>query len=414
MGRMFNALGLLPGEDLNEAKASDLITGYAGQAGKCTRDVLRKSLGGVLFIDEAYQMDPTRGGPYMTEAVDELVGALTEEEFKGKLLVILAGYSDDMEKMLKVNPGLKSRFSERVYFEDFDTESVAELLVAELKKADVPLDHQDSGSGALLQLSQRLIDESGSSFGNGRDCVTWSHHVYKIVAKRFSQQPKRSNGVTISLNSTLDDIERALEQTLKPGRARKGRQSYAVVGMSESLQATARAQQGKDPPHPMFGQSSKKKEETMVFEEEEYVVVAEEEYVEKNELEVPINIFDGMESDVLTTIQDAIDELGLGSEEGAAHLRRISPDSKEFADLISRLQKDTGISYDNAKAKVTEWQSLQENLEALIQNEKLKTKTLGAQPIWRCGVCGRADKPWIACYVAPFIVRYEKVPLGEE
>ena len=50
----------------------------------------------------------------------------------------------------------------------------------------------------------------------------------------------------------------------------------------------------------------------------------------------------------------------------------------------------------------------------MIQNEKLKTKTLGAQPIWRCGVCGRADKPWIACYVAPFIVRYEKVPLGEE
>ena len=51
MGRMFNALGLLPGEDLVEAKASDLITGYVGQAGKCTRDIMRKSLGGVLFID---------------------------------------------------------------------------------------------------------------------------------------------------------------------------------------------------------------------------------------------------------------------------------------------------------------------------------------------------------------------------
>jgi hypothetical protein len=411
MGLMFNALRLLPGEDLIEAKASDLITGYAGQAGKCTRDILRKSLGGVLFIDEAYQMDPIRGGPYMTEAVDELVGALTEEEFKGKVLVILAGYSDDMEKMLKVNPGLKSRFSERVYFEDFDKEIVAELLVAELKRADVPLDHQDSRSGALLQLSKRLIDESGSSFGNGRDCVTWSHNVYKIVAKRFSQQPKRSNGGTISLNATLDDIERALEQTLNTRRVRKGGQSCAVVEMIESLQATPQAHQGKDPPHPInIAQSSK----MAVFEEEDYEVIEEIEYTEKNELEVPISIFDGMESNVLKTIQDAIDELGLGSEEGAARLRRISPDSKEFADLISRLQKDTGMSYDNAKSKVTEWQSLQENLVAMIQREKQKTKTLGARPIWRCGVCGRADKPWIVCSVAPFIVRYEKVPLGEE
>lgn len=50
MGRMFNALGLLPGDNLIEAKASDLITGYSGQAGKCTREMLRKSLGGVLFF----------------------------------------------------------------------------------------------------------------------------------------------------------------------------------------------------------------------------------------------------------------------------------------------------------------------------------------------------------------------------
>ena len=406
MGRMFNALGLLPGEDLVEAKASDLITGYAGQAGKCTRDILRKSLGGVLFIDEAYQMDPARGGPYMTEAVDELVGALTEQEFKGKLLVILAGYSGDMEKMLKTNPGLKSRFSERVYFEDFDTVSVAELLVAELKKADVPLNRQDCGSVALLELCKRLIEETGSSFGNGRDCVTWSNYVYKIVAKRFSHQPKRSIGGTISFNSTLDDIAKALGQILESGRVREGGQSCAVAGRCDQI--TAQAQQVNDPPPPIKIAHSLKKTD------QEMAVVGEEGAVVEYELEVPNDIFDGMESAVLKTLQDFIDEQGLGSEEGAKHLRSIGPDSKEFVDLISRLQKDTGLSYDIAKAKLTEWQSLQENLEAMIQRERHKTKTLGARPIWRCGVCGRADKPWIACYVAPFIVRYEKVLLGEE
>ena len=114
----------------------------------------------------------------------------------------------------------------------------------------------------------------------------------------------------------------------------------------------------------------------------------------------------------LKTLQNAIDTMGLGSEDGTNRLRNLSQDSKEFADLISLLEREADLSYDDAKAKLIEWQSNQENLEAMIQLEKQKTKTLGARPIWRCGVCGRADKPWIACYVAPFIVRYEKVPMG--
>jgi hypothetical protein len=138
-------------------------------------------------------------------------------------------------------------------------------------------------------------------------------------------------------------------------------------------------------------------------------VVEEEGPVGENELEVSKNIFNGMESAVLKALQDAIGEQGLGSEEGAKHLRSISLGTEIFADLISRLQKDTGLRYDNnANAKLTERQSLQENLEEMIQREKLETKTLGAPPIWRCGVCVRADKPWIACFAAPFLVRYEK------
>lgn len=401
MGRMFNALGLLPGEELVEAKASDLITGYVGQAGKCTRDILRKSLGGVLFIDEAYQMDPSRGGSFMTEAVDELVGALTEEEFKGKLLVILAGYDEDMEQMMNTNPGLKSRFSERVHFDDFNAKAVADLLFVELKRAGVPLDMPDSD--ALLELSQRLIDQSGSSFGNGRDCVTWGKYVYKFVAKRFSQQSK-TTGAIVSLNSTLDDIKRGLEQLLDSRRSRAGGQSCATVGQRTSLEATT---QNQDLPPIKHAQSTK------MVEIEQEVDIEPEDVAEEKDVEVPTNIFEGMDPAFLKTLQNAIDAMGLGSEDGANRLRDLSPDSQEFADLICLLERDADLNYDDAKAKLIEWQSNQENLEAMIKREKQKTKTFGARPIWRCGVCGQADKPWIACYVAPFIVRYEKVELGE-
>lgn len=62
MGTMFKALGLLPDDTVEEISASDLSTGFSGQSGKKTREIMRKARGGVLFIDEAYQLDPARGG----------------------------------------------------------------------------------------------------------------------------------------------------------------------------------------------------------------------------------------------------------------------------------------------------------------------------------------------------------------
>ena len=123
MGKMFKMLGLLPDDEVFECTPKDLITGFVGQAGHKTTEILEKSRGGVLFIDEAYQLNPSRGGTFMTEAVDELCAKITDEEFKGKLLVLLAGYDADMDEMLKVNPGLKSRFAERLEFKVLSVEA---------------------------------------------------------------------------------------------------------------------------------------------------------------------------------------------------------------------------------------------------------------------------------------------------
>ena len=126
-------------------------------------------------------------------------------------------------------------------------------------------------------------------------------------------------------------------------------------------------------------------------------------------------MFDSIGSGILKSLQNFIDDLELGSEEGAKYLASINPDSKEFNELITRLQKETGLSFEGAKAKLLEWQSGQENLDAMIEKQKQKSKTLGALSQFggRCSVCGVSDKPWIACYAAPYIVRYEKVPIGE-
>ena len=106
--------------------------------------MLEQSRRGVLFIDEAYQLNPKRGGPYMTEAVDEICAKLTE--FKGKILVLLTGYNTDMDEMLKVNPGLKSRFLERLAFNDLSEEATRDLIKLKLAKKKISLISQDAGS----------------------------------------------------------------------------------------------------------------------------------------------------------------------------------------------------------------------------------------------------------------------------
>lgn len=401
MGKMFHALGLLPADDLFEAKASDLVTGYTGQAGKCTREVLTKSLGGVLFIDEAYQLDPARGGTYMTEAVDELVGALTEDEFKGKVLVILAGYDKDMENMLKTNPGLKSRFSERIHFQDFDGDTIRDLLLMELNKAGIPLSNPAGNMAELNNLTKRLIIDSGDSFGNGRDVVTWANGVYKIVAKNYCHDNTISIGKTFC--ARLIDVEVALEQMLESRRVREGGQTCAVVNRSMDKPQGANADMRQNPPSLA---------KTIQVTKED---VCEPEDVEETSIveESPPNMFNSLGNDVLNSLQTYIDEHGLGSKDGANHLRTIDPNSQEFRDLATRLARDTGLSFADACSKLTEWQGMQKDLEATIEKEKQKSKVVGTRPIWRCGVCGRADKPWIACYVAPFIVRYENVSLDD-
>ena len=393
MGKMFEALGLLPGCDTKEAKASDLLTGFVGQAGMDTRELLREARGGVLFIDEAYQLDPTRGGSFMTEAVDELVGALTEEEFKGKLLVILAGYDKDMEQMLSGNPGLQSRFSERVHFHDFDANATAELLQMELERKGILLEIGDMND--LCRLAQRLVESKG--FGNARDLVTWAGHVVKQVAKRYSEKmPKNiSRRSTVPMSSSLEDISVALNLLLSSREVRfDGPQCASIDPSVHSLPTMMDAAKVDAPPPPRMAT-------------EQRIEIVEDEKDNVNEQEISQNAFDGIDGRFLYGLQDFIDKEGLDTDEGVEHLSKLDPSSVEFMDLLARLMDATGMDSDTAREQLIKWQAAEKEVRKTI--EKTKSAIVGARPIWRCAVCGRANKPYIACYVAPFIVGYEQV-----
>jgi hypothetical protein len=104
----------------------------------------------------------------MQESVDELVQQLTSEEFKGKLIVILAGYENDMNEMLAVNEGLQSRFSERIMFPNFSSELIVQLFVQRFEKEGYAL---STDAKAILPKYASLLTEC-KGFGNGRDVDT--------------------------------------------------------------------------------------------------------------------------------------------------------------------------------------------------------------------------------------------------
>jgi len=133
MGKIFYDMGFLASAEVIECSATDLVGQYVGQTGPKTQKQLEKGLGKVLFIDEAYRLAE---GHFAKEAIDELVDCLTKPKFAQKLVIILAGYDEDINRLMSINPGLTSRFPEVVSFRNLSPEHCLELFQKCLQKWD--------------------------------------------------------------------------------------------------------------------------------------------------------------------------------------------------------------------------------------------------------------------------------------
>lgn len=124
-GRMFQELGILQKGHLVEVERADLVGEYVGHTAQKTREQVKKALGGILFIDEAYAL--ARGGEkdFGKEAIDTLVKAM--EDYRNEFILILAGYTQEMRHFLAANPGLPSRFPIQVEFADYTVSQLLEI-----------------------------------------------------------------------------------------------------------------------------------------------------------------------------------------------------------------------------------------------------------------------------------------------
>ena len=137
LGKVFRAHEVLTKGHLVEVERADLVGEYIGHTAQKTREAIRRALGGILFVDEAYAL--ARGGAkdFGKEAIDTLVKAM--EDQKGQFVLILAGYPKEMDAFIEMNPGLRSRFSTIVDFPDYSAHELVAIIRHMLREREYQL-----------------------------------------------------------------------------------------------------------------------------------------------------------------------------------------------------------------------------------------------------------------------------------
>lgn len=179
---IYRQLGILKKGQLIETDRSGLVAEYVGQTAVKTNKMIDRAIGGVLFIDEAYTLAQGGENDYGREAIATLLKRMEDE--RDRLVVILAGYTNEIEQFINSNPGLRSRFNRYVHFDDYTEEELFQIFILQAQKYDYHLD--DEAKGALRSLLRDKVENRQKDFGNARYVRNLFESVIENQAVRLS------------------------------------------------------------------------------------------------------------------------------------------------------------------------------------------------------------------------------------
>lgn len=181
LAKLYFEMNLLSKGHFIEAERADLVGEYIGQTAQKTRALVKKALGGVLFIDEAYSL--ARGGnkDFGKEAIDTLVKQM--EDHQNDFVLILAGYPEEMKRFLTLNPGLKSRFPFILDFEDFPVEDLMSIAREMVKQRDYIMTKE--AEWYLHRHLNKQIEQESYNFSNARYVRNIIEHAVRSQAIRL-------------------------------------------------------------------------------------------------------------------------------------------------------------------------------------------------------------------------------------
>ncbi len=210
MADVFRSLGILSRGQLVEADRSKLVAGYSGQTAIKTNQLIDSAMGGVLFIDEAYTLKSNDQDSFGSEAIDTLLKRL--EDDRGKFICIVAGYTDNMHDFIDTNPGLKSRFTQTIHFEDYTPDELTQIFInlASGKKFTV----DEETRGAIHRQFEQLYLRRDKNFGNARE-------ARRIFDQAVERQSQRLITEMNNPNFTNEDMYRITVADLAVGQSEK-------------------------------------------------------------------------------------------------------------------------------------------------------------------------------------------------
>jgi len=184
ISKAFKSLGILKKGHLIETDRSQLVAGYVGQTAIKTKEVLDKALDGVLFIDEAYSL--SSDDDFGKEAIDTLLKYM--EDNRDRLIVIVAGYENEMAEFINTNPGLKSRFNKYFNFPNYSGSELLEILLRIIYKNKFVISYE--AKGKLTYIINDAIFAQGQQFGNAR----FARNLYEqIIQNQFLRVSQLEN-----------------------------------------------------------------------------------------------------------------------------------------------------------------------------------------------------------------------------
>ena len=204
MSRIYHSLDILSKGQLVEVDRSGLVAGYVGQTALKTQKVIEKAMGGVLFIDEAYALNGKSENDFGQEAIDTILKAM--EDHRDDLVVIVAGYTELMDRFIHPNPGLESRFNRFLMFEDYTPEQMVAIFKMQCKK----------GCYVLAQGTEELVrdfiaeESADDSFGNARGVRNLFEHILVAQNNRLAKME----------NVTRDDLMQILPDDVLHARGK--------------------------------------------------------------------------------------------------------------------------------------------------------------------------------------------------
>jgi stage V sporulation protein K len=195
LGQIYYDIGILTENKVVEASRQDLVGEYIGHTAPKTQKLFEKALGGILFIDEAYSLFKT-GNDFGKEAIETLLKLM--EDNREKIVVIIAGYPNEMDELLLSNPGLKSRFSKFLHFEDYSKDELVDIFDKMVREY-----HNVLTVGARFKI-EHLIDtyyDTGAFNANARAV----RNIFEETTKRQSLRlSKLKNPSQIEMTTFID------------------------------------------------------------------------------------------------------------------------------------------------------------------------------------------------------------------